>query len=181
VLEGGSRLQDFQRGLVTDAFAGMGWKIPELIAKMRHATDFYFDTVDQIHMATWSKDHVVLVGDAAYAPSFLTGQGSSLALVGAHVLASELASRVNHQDAFAAYDRKLRLYVELNQATVEQGKAGMIPTTTEQLQQRQTALRALIGVTTQGAETGRDVHRALDLSEYDRLLSGSNHPGPVKS
>jgi 2-polyprenyl-6-methoxyphenol hydroxylase-like FAD-dependent oxidoreductase len=48
----------------------------EDIGKDRH------DTVSQIRMDRWSTGKVTLVGDAAYAPSFLSGQGTSLALVG---------------------------------------------------------------------------------------------------
>jgi 2-polyprenyl-6-methoxyphenol hydroxylase-like FAD-dependent oxidoreductase len=83
------------------------------------------------------------VGDAAYAPSFLTGQGTSLALVGAYVLAGELASHADHAAAFAAYDRKLRPFVELTQANVGEGRAMLIPVTQEQLEERNRSFAAM--------------------------------------
>lgn len=64
-------------------------------------------------MPAWTSGRVALVGDAAYAPSSLSGQGSSLALVGADVLASELARHPDHQDAFAACELKMRPFVEV--------------------------------------------------------------------
>ena len=64
--------------------------MPGLLAAMREAPDFYFDSVSQVRMGSWSAGRVALVGDAGYCPSPLSGQGSSLALVGAYVLASEL-------------------------------------------------------------------------------------------
>ena len=51
----------------------------------------YYDQVAQIDMPRWSAGHVVLVGDACQAVSLLAGQGASLALAGARVLADELA------------------------------------------------------------------------------------------
>ncbi|MET2831597.1 FAD-dependent monooxygenase [Mesorhizobium shangrilense] len=159
----------FQRDLTAKAFAGAGWKLPELIASMQVADDLYFDAVQQIRMPAWTKGRIALVGDAAYAPSFLTGQGSSLALVGAYVLACELALHADHRDAFAAYNSKLRPFVEMNQATVDQGKVGMIPSTPEQLEQRKASLLALVGASAMQKGTERAVHSALDLSDYDAI------------
>ena len=156
----------FQQHLTAKVFADTNWQLPVLLEEMRQAKDFYFDSVEQMRMPTWSSGRVVLVGDAAYAPSFLTGQGSSLALTGGYVLASELANHKDHRAAFAAYERKMRPFVEMNQATVTEGKASMIPVTSEQLEQRIVSLRAFSS-TPANADTARAVHSALDLSEYD--------------
>jgi len=48
-------------------------------------------------------------------PSPVSGMGASLALVGAYVLAGELARHVQPQDAFVAYETRLRPYVTLAQ------------------------------------------------------------------
>jgi len=53
------------------------------------------------------------VGDAAHAPSPLTGKGTALAILGAYVLGQELLR--NRKDvplAFERYDKRLRKYVE---------------------------------------------------------------------
>lgn len=156
----------FQRDLTAKAFAGAGWQIPELLNAMQTADDLYFDHVEQIRMPAWTRGRIALVGDAAYAPSFLTGQGSSLALTGAYVLANELARHPDHRDAFAAYERKLRPFVELNQATVSEGMVGMIPATVEQLEQRSMGLREVAGMSARDGDTARPEHSALDLTEY---------------
>jgi 2-polyprenyl-6-methoxyphenol hydroxylase-like FAD-dependent oxidoreductase len=55
---------------------------------------------------------VAVVGDAAYAPSGVTGMGTSLALVGAYILAGELARHPgDHRAAFASYEALMRPYV----------------------------------------------------------------------
>ncbi|MEH7309225.1 FAD-dependent monooxygenase [Neobacillus drentensis] len=106
-----------QKELVENAFLGdSGWETSHLLKTMKDATDFYFDEVCQIHMPTWSKGRITLVGDAAYGPSPLSGQGSSLALVGAYVLAGELkAADGDFARAFVAYEQKMRKFVEKNQ------------------------------------------------------------------
>src|SRR4029077_17910062 len=83
---------DEQLELVERAFAGDGWEAPRLLAAMRTAEDLFFDSVSQIRMSSWTKGRVALVGDAGYAPSFLSGQGSSLAVVGGYQLAAALAA-----------------------------------------------------------------------------------------
>ena len=107
---------DSQRELVADAFRNDGWEVPRLMDAMRTAPDFYFDSTSQVHMDAWSRGRVALVGDACGCPSPLTGQGSSLALVGAYVLAGEIArAGGDHVQAFAAYERTLREFVTRNQ------------------------------------------------------------------
>ena len=171
----------FQRDLIEKAFSSAGWKLPNLIKAMKEADDLYFDSVGQIVMPSWTKGRVALVGDAAYAPSFLTGQGTSLALVGAYVLASELALDPDHRKAFSAYEKKLRPFVEMNQATVNHGKVGMIPSTPEQLEQRRAELRSLVGVVPEEQRTGRASHNAFDLSDYAAIQGCSGTSTAVRT
>jgi 2-polyprenyl-6-methoxyphenol hydroxylase-like FAD-dependent oxidoreductase len=106
-----------QKRLVAEKSAGWGWEVPGFIERMWASTDFYFGAMAQVIMDEWSRGRVTLVGDAGYCPSPFSGQGTSLALVGAYVLAEELArSPDNHSAAFARYDQRMRPYVLLNQA-----------------------------------------------------------------
>src|SRR5262249_45114705 len=96
---------------------GIGWEVPRLLEMMPTASDWYFDTAAQIDMPRWSQGRVVLVGDAAYCASPMSGQGTSIALIGAHVLAGELAAASgNHVRAFAEFESVMRPFVEANQA-----------------------------------------------------------------
>ncbi|MGW7279401.1 FAD-dependent monooxygenase [Streptomyces sp. NPDC054844] len=149
--------------LVATTFADDGWQIPAMVAAMRHADDAFFDTVSQVHLPRWSSGRVALLGDAAYAPSFLTGQGTSLALAGAYMLAGSLAAHRDHTAAFAAYERDTRGFVELNQAQAGAGDAALFPTTAEALEKRNSRLRAL---TVLPPDTGRPAHTALTLPEH---------------
>ncbi|MFI1018603.1 FAD-dependent oxidoreductase [Streptomyces sp. NPDC020965] len=151
-----------QRDLVVEVFADAGWEVPGMLAAMDDADDVFFDAVSQIRMPRWSSGRVALVGDAAYAPSFLTGQGTSLALVGAYMLAASLADR-DHTAGFAAYEHDTREFVTLNQGLVGEGGTTLFPTTAEGLEQRNERLRKLRTIPT--AE-GRPAHSALTLPEF---------------
>lgn len=73
-----------------DQYSDVGWEWTALLDKMDTAPDFYFDSVSQIEMDNWWKGRVILLGDACCAPSLLAGQGSTLAMVAAYILAGEL-------------------------------------------------------------------------------------------
>ncbi|MEO3807988.1 FAD-dependent monooxygenase [Sphaerisporangium sp. B11E5] len=116
-----------QKKLMAELFAGQGWEVPRLLAAMADAPDFYLDSISQVRMDRWSSGRVVLVGDAAYGPSPASGQGTSLALVGAYVLAGCLAEAGgDHAAAFAAYEREMRHYVTENQKLAESNLKGMV-------------------------------------------------------
>ncbi len=155
----------------TDAFAGGGWKVPQLLEAMRRSDDLYFDTVAQVHVPRWSSGRVVLVGDAAHAPSFLSGQGTSLAMIGAYVLAGELATHADPTDAFAAYERLTRPFVEANQARAASGGSRLLPRTPAELEARNQALFAMqrSGKPDARGEESRRVHTSLQLPVYEVL------------
>ncbi|MFF2197317.1 FAD-dependent monooxygenase [Streptomyces sp. NPDC058157] len=152
-----------QRELVAETFRDRQWEVPRLVAAMRCADDLFFDVVSQIRMPRWSAGRVALVGDAAYAPSFLTGQGTSLALVGAYLLAGELAAHPGHREAFAAYERLARPFVTADQDLVGEGDAALFPRTEEALRRRDETLRTLSALP---ADTPRPAHSALVLPAY---------------
>jgi 2-polyprenyl-6-methoxyphenol hydroxylase-like FAD-dependent oxidoreductase len=157
-----------QRERTAEIFAGSGWEVPRLVAALQRADDLFFDTVSQIHLPHWSRGRVVLVGDAAYAPSFLSGQGTSLALVGAYVLAGELASHSNPDEAFASYERLVRPFVEANQALASSGGSILLPRSPAELEQRNQALTAGDFSADNGeyAAKRRQVHNSLKLPNY---------------
>lgn len=111
------------------------WRIPEILDAMLQADDLYFDEVCQIHMPTWSKGRVALVGDAAHTTSFPTGMGTSLAMQGATILAKELYSaNGDYETAFSKYYESYNHSVKSIQARIERGLRHLLPETEEALQ-----------------------------------------------
>ncbi|EFG74904.1 FAD binding domain protein [Mycobacterium parascrofulaceum ATCC BAA-614] len=105
-----------------------GWVRPQLLEYLRTAPDFYFDEMSQIKMDRWSKGRVALVGDAAYCCSPLSGQGTSVALLGAYILAGELAAAGDDYElGFANYHKEFNDYVKRNQWLVVDNIPGGAP------------------------------------------------------
>ncbi|MER8186417.1 FAD-dependent monooxygenase [Kitasatospora sp. NPDC094015] len=105
-----------QKRLLRERMAGLGWLAPDILAHLDETPDFYLDQVAQVVMERWSSGRVGLLGDAAFSSSPMSGQGTGLALVGAYLLAGELATAGWDADAgFARYEARMRPFVEANQ------------------------------------------------------------------
>jgi 2-polyprenyl-6-methoxyphenol hydroxylase-like FAD-dependent oxidoreductase len=126
---------DEHRRLVAGELTGMGDQVAELLAAAMRADDFYFDSVSQIRMPAWSRGRVVLAGDAGYGPALLSGSGTSLAMVGAYVLAGELANGWSEQ-AMARYERDHRPMVLRAQGSAGSGGAILVPPTEGAIRRR---------------------------------------------
>jgi 2-polyprenyl-6-methoxyphenol hydroxylase-like FAD-dependent oxidoreductase len=101
-----------QKDMVRTHFGTLGWECPQILAAMESCDEIYFDRVSQIRMDTWSRGRVGLIGDAAFCPSFLAGQGSALAMVAAYVLAGELGmARLSPEKALGRYEQLLRAFI----------------------------------------------------------------------
>ena len=105
-----------QKRLLREQMAGFGWQTQRILAHLDHTPDFYLDQVAQVVMDRWSSGRVGLIGDAAFSASPMSGAGTGLALVGAYMLAGELAAAEwNPKAGFAGYEKRMRSYVEANQ------------------------------------------------------------------
>lgn len=117
-----------QKQILRNEFENAGWKCGEILSRMDATTDFYFDTVSQIQMNHWSKGRVTLAGDACYCPSLLSGQGSTLAMVGAYMLAGELkAASGDYETAFRQYERTFKPFMERKQKTARTFANSLVP------------------------------------------------------
>ncbi|MFN2200871.1 MAG: STAS/SEC14 domain-containing protein [Caldilineaceae bacterium] len=97
-------------------FDGMGWIIPRLLDDLpADGHELLIDTVTQIRMEKWRNGRVVLVGDAAGCMTLISGQGASMALGGAYVLAEELGRTEDWRQALANYEHRVMPQIELRQ------------------------------------------------------------------
>jgi 2-polyprenyl-6-methoxyphenol hydroxylase-like FAD-dependent oxidoreductase len=111
-----TRYQKEQKNCLKETFLNLGWESNNLLKLMEKTDDFYFDSITQVIMTSWTKGRVALVGDSGYCASPLSGQGTSLALVGAYLLAGELnKAKGNHTLAFKKYNELLHPFVKKNQ------------------------------------------------------------------
>jgi 2-polyprenyl-6-methoxyphenol hydroxylase-like FAD-dependent oxidoreductase len=132
-----------QKALVAERFAGAGWEVPRLIAAMHASDDFVLDSMSQVHLPTWSRGRVVLLGDAAWSPTPLTGLGTTLALVGAYVLAGELSVARAPAEGFRRYEQLLRPYVSGAQKLPPGGVKGFAPMRAMDIRLRTASMRLM--------------------------------------
>ena len=108
------RDQTEKRQAWADTFSDVNYgEFPRVLKEMQETDNFYSDQISQVKLPTWSRGRCALVGDAAYCPSPITGQGTAVAILGACVLAGELGTNIaDPVAAFKEYEKKLRQYVE---------------------------------------------------------------------
>lgn len=163
---------DDQRGFLRSVFTGNGWESDRILDAMESSEDFYFDSITQIRMDRWSRGRVTLLGDAGYCPSPLSGQGSSLAVVGAYTLARELGRHTDVTRALAAYEDRMRPFVQVNQDIADSGMRFLAPKTRFGIASRDLVMRAAPLFKTLGTFTGK-LDRASEAFELDHTPVGS--------
>jgi 2-polyprenyl-6-methoxyphenol hydroxylase-like FAD-dependent oxidoreductase len=106
---------DRQKELLIDAYRGGSWKIPELLAQVPTARNFWMDSISRVTTDRYACGRVALVGDSAYGNA-LGGFGTGLSIVGAYVLAGELAvAGGDYTIAYRQYEAKFRQYAKVSQ------------------------------------------------------------------
>ena len=134
-------LPDDARTAVREAYRSLEWVVPEALAQCPPSEEIYYDQVAQVVMSAWSAGRIALVGDACHAVSLLAGQGASLAVAGARVLAAQLHSGVPIAPALAAYERQWRPVAEDRQASGRAAARWFLPRTHAELWVRRAALK----------------------------------------
>lgn len=121
-------------------YASLGWLTPNVLAHVPPDAELYYDQVAQVVMPSWRHGRVVLVGDAAYAVSLLAGQGASLAIAGAFVLADCLAKATTVDEGLHEYETVLRPIAQEKQRVAVKAVRWFLPSTKGQLRVRRAAL-----------------------------------------
>lgn len=119
-----------QKQILREHFQNEGWQAARLLEYMESAPDFYFDSVSQVKMDRWSSGRCVLLGDAAYCASPLSGMGTGMAVVGAYILAGELAEADgDYHAAFQNYEARMRDFVQKCQGIADGATDWFVPRT----------------------------------------------------
>lgn len=101
-----------KKKILKDKLTGAGWEEEPLMKEIDNDNEVYFDGISQVHAPRWFDGRAGMIGDAAYCPTPLTGMGTTLAMVGAYLLAGELFLHDKHEEAFLAYEKRMRPFVE---------------------------------------------------------------------
>jgi 2-polyprenyl-6-methoxyphenol hydroxylase-like FAD-dependent oxidoreductase len=159
-----------QKQLVVQTFAHEGWEVPRLLNAMQASPEFYSDQVALVQMDRWSRGRVVLLGDSAYCPSPMSGMGTSLALVGAYVLAGELTATAGdgYAAAFASYQKEMREAVKRAQKFAKDAHMSLLPPSGYQMRMVHQVMRLMSRWPFKGLATGgvEKAANAVTLKEY---------------
>lgn len=156
-----------QKALLRAAFGDAGWECARILAAMDDCDDVYFDRVSQIRMDTWIKGRVALVGDAAFCPSLLAGQGAALAMTAAYILAGEIACQPSRPDkAFARYEQRLRRFIADKQRAAERFAPSFVPMSRLGIVLRNQVTKSFRLPFVAGLVIGRGLLDRLQLPDY---------------
>jgi 2-polyprenyl-6-methoxyphenol hydroxylase-like FAD-dependent oxidoreductase len=133
-------LPDDPRSVVQETYADLGWVVPEVLSLCPPPPALYYDQVAQIEMPSWSSGRVALAGDACQAVSLLAGQGASLAVAGAHVMAEEVSRNDTVDAALARYHERMAPVVAAKQAAGRRTADWFLPGSPARLLMRRVAL-----------------------------------------
>ncbi|MGW2839936.1 FAD-dependent monooxygenase [Streptomyces sp. NPDC001493] len=156
-----------QKRLIADAYSGLGWEVPRLLASLREAPELYFDSISRADVDTWSSGRICLVGDAACGAT-IGGMGTGAAVVAAYVLAGELArSRGDHRAAFTRYENRLRTYAKGCQSGGDRTGKFFAPRTAAGIRFRDAVLSRPLFLNGM-LRLGEKVSSTVDLPDYGR-------------
>jgi 2-polyprenyl-6-methoxyphenol hydroxylase-like FAD-dependent oxidoreductase len=125
------------------AYVGMGELVARTLSHCPQEHGLYYDRVSQIEMTGWTRGSVTLAGDACQAVSLMAGQGASMAVGAAYVLAGELRRTADIPSALFRYERRLRPLIKAKQKAGRGTARWLVPAHQWQLNVRAVAFAAM--------------------------------------
>lgn len=170
-----------RKAALTQAFTGMGWECPAILAALPHLEDLYFDSISQIRMGSWSKGSVALVGDAAACPSLIAGEGAGFALAEAYVLAGELAQHASDPRlALKRYEERVTPFVTRKQRLAQTLVPSFVPRTAYGVRVRDFATLLMHLPVFPRLLMGRYLHDEMALPDYPMCDLVGVRPGSLQ-
>lgn len=177
-------LPDDPRRALRDAYASLGWIVPQALAACPEPAEIYYDQVAQVVVPRWSSNRVVLLGDSCQAVSLLAGQGASLAVAGAYLLGELLATSGSLTTALAEYERRWQPVIADKQRVARRGAQWFLPASKPRLRARRLALRlanlpglaAFFGTALVGKSTATIEQLSTRDRELSRLAAPADQP-----
>lgn len=149
------------RAALRAEYDSLGWVVPRALANCPPPGELYYDQVAQVELPHWHRGRVALAGDACQAVSLLAGQGASLAVAGAYVLADHLRAADSIEEALDRYEHTWRPVVEEKQLVARKAVRWFLPRSATEVRIRRLMLglsrlpgfRALLASSLAGKQT----------------------------
>ncbi|MDI3329571.1 MAG: FAD-dependent oxidoreductase [Micrococcus sp.] len=131
------------RAALLDGYAGLGRVVSRALDLCPPAEEVYYDQVSQVELPCWHRGHVALLGDACQAVSLVAGQGASLAVAGAYVLAGHLSTAPSVSAALQRYQQQWRPVITARQQAGRRGVEWFLPLSDARRRRRRLMLRLM--------------------------------------
>ncbi len=156
----------------------LGPTMEQAVRFLEEADQYLFDSVEQVHLDSWHRGRVVLVGDSAWCVTLDAGMGVSNGIAGAELLGTMLARYPEDPEkALGEWERTTRPFVEYFQAFASRGRLLFTPANRRELVFRSTMLRLArspLATTVQrmlGVDGNAFKMRNADLEEATQLIN----------
>ncbi len=160
-----------QKDILHSRFDNAGWECREIMEAMETCNSIYFDRVSQIRIGCWTNGRVTLLGDAAFCPSPLSGEGSGIAMTAAYILAGELYRALgNHLEAFKNYEETIRPFVAAKQKSAMGFASAFVPKTEFGIWFRNQMSRTMSVPILASLTIGRSLKDKITLPDYSTSL-----------
>lgn len=171
-----------QKDVLHREFGDAGWECKEILRRLDQTNELYFDAVSQIHMDRWSRNRSALVGDACGCPSLLAGQGSSLAMAGAYILAGELGwANGDYAAAFDRYEKLFQPVIKEKQRAAKRFAKSFVPGTRTGIIVRNHVTKLMNIPFIADITMGRMIRDPITLPEYRFAGAAARRAGSTPS
>lgn len=127
-------VQNKANEILKTSFAGYNEDIQHLLGRFADNGLMFIDKMGMVNSSTLVNRNVVLLGDAGYCPTALSGMGASLSIYGAKALAHFIHQNPNDlKTACCNYDTMMQPIIQKFQANAKNNSASFIPGSKEKL------------------------------------------------
>lgn len=167
---------DEEKAAMADLYRGAGWISADLVKGMLASDDFYCERPGLVKKKAWSQGRVTLVGDAAWCPTVFTGMGTTTAMIGAYILAGEIARQTQDgsrlEAALARYEEKFRPFMAaVQEGVADKGAKQMMPESKLGIAALNwgLGLASMLGLNIAALWGVKEVVKGWELPEYQEL------------
>jgi 2-polyprenyl-6-methoxyphenol hydroxylase-like FAD-dependent oxidoreductase len=137
----GGALPGSPRDALVKAYGELGWHLPRVLERARDLPGFLYEQVAQVVVPHWYRGRIALLGEACQAASLLPGQGASLSMAAAYVLAEELTRDEDVKTALSRYEHRVRPPLAQMRRAGRRSAEWLVPATAAGIAARNAAIR----------------------------------------
>lgn len=162
----GNNIETVSKGMLGEIFSDLPSAVVSLITDAESNQNIYFDKIAMVHESVLYKGRIVMLGDAGYCPTPLSGMGASLGIFGAKALTHFLSDSAGRlPTAFERYNTLMQPIIQKFQTNARANAKTFLP-----MSKRALRLNDLIMKLVPSAIISRKIGNELTLTKNEREL-----------